>query len=264
MAERGRPPAGSGDGAESPLPAGYGSLDAGFPAADPAPPRRRPSRADPGASGDAERPSPSPMRPWARRALRPPAASPAFPASSTQPGVPLPTGVPLPGPPPTGRSTTASVPPDPPGRLGGVALSYSDADVVEGPVRGRRHPHQKVRVVRGVRSKRLIRRVDVWTVFKVSFIFYLLALVALVVAGVIVWNAASAFGFIHTIEKSVRTLFSLKTFTLHPRTALAYGSGIGALLCVVGVVVNVLAAVAYNLISDLVGGIQVVVVSEPG
>jgi hypothetical protein len=134
---------------------------------------------------------------------------------------------------------------------------------VEGPVRGSRRPRQKVRVVRGIRSKRLVRRIDVWTVFKVSLVFYLLALVALVVAGVIVWDVASAFGFIHSIEKSIRTLFSLKTFTLHPASTLKYGTAIGGLLCLVGVVINTLVAVTYNLISDLVGGIQVVVVTEP-
>lgn len=142
------------------------------------------------------------------------------------------------------------------------ALRYDDAEIEEGPVRGRRRPRQKVRVVRGVRSRRLVRRIDVWTVLKVSFVFYLLALVVLVVAGIIVWNVAVAFGFITTIEKSVRTLFSLKSFTLHPGPTLAYLTAIGGVLSIVGVIVNVLAAVTYNLISDVVGGLQVVVVTE--
>ena len=130
-------------------------------------------------------------------------------------------------------------------------------------MRGTRRPRQKVQVVRGVRSRRLVRRVDVWTVFKVSFVFYLLALIVLLVAGVILWNVATSLGFLTSIEKSVRTLFSLKTFTFHAGATLAYAGAIGGVLCLVGVIVNTIAAVTYNLISDLVGGIQVVVVSEP-
>jgi hypothetical protein len=121
----------------------------------------------------------------------------------------------------------------------------------------------KVQVVRGIKSRRLVRRLDVWTVLKVSVVFYALAVVSLLVAGVILWNLAATFGVVHSIEKSVRTLFDLKTFTLHPGAVLGYAVAAGALLCVVGVMLNVIAALLYNLISDVVGGIQVVVVSEP-
>lgn len=188
------------------------------------------------------------------------AAGPAAPGALGAPvrGAPVPAGrrrqAPVrPGGPDDGADTRT---------VAGPALRYDDAEIEEGPVRGRRRPRQKVRVVRGVRSRRLVRRIDVWTVLKVSFIFYLLALVVLVVAGIIVWNVAVAFGFITTIEKSVRTLFSLKSFTLHPGPTLAYFTAIGGVLSIVGVIVNVLAAVTYNLISDVVGGVQVVVVTE--
>jgi hypothetical protein len=141
---------------------------------------------------------------------------------------------------------------------------YADdaADVVEGPVRGRLRPRQKVKVVRGVRSRRLVRRIDVFTVLKVSIAFYLLVLVVLVIAGVIVWNVAEAFGLITSIDTSIRTLFSLKSFTLHPDSTLEYGTAVGGVLCVFGALLNTLVAMLYNLISDVVGGVQVVVVTE--
>jgi hypothetical protein len=244
MSDGGYPVIGAGDTQESPLPAGYGSLDAGFPSAEQETLERRREVRGNGGPPRREDPQVIPSRPWARRSRE---VDPAAP---------------LDGPAPAAPTREAPPPARPARREPPQTARYADADIVEGPVRGTRRPHQKVRVVRGVRSKRLVRRIDVWTVFKVSLVFYLLALVALVVAGVIVWDVASAFGFIHSIEKSIRTLFSLKTFTLHPASTLKYGTAIGALLCLVGVLVNTLVAVTYNLISDLVGGIQVVVVTE--
>jgi hypothetical protein len=117
-------------------------------------------------------------------------------------------------------------------------------------------------LVRDVHSRRVIRKLDVWSVFKVSFIFYLCVLFVLVAAGVGIWNVAAAFGVITTVDKSIRSLFALKSFRLHPITALVWGSAVGAGLCLLGVVVNVVASVFYNLISDLVGGIQVISLSD--
>jgi hypothetical protein len=122
---------------------------------------------------------------------------------------------------------------------------------------------QRVRVTRGVHSRRLVRRVDVWTVFKVSLVFYLLVLLIVLVAGVVVWNVAQAFGLIHNIEKSIRSLFDLTSFHLHPLPVLGYTALGGAALTVVGTLLNVVMALLYNLISDIVGGVQVVVVTDP-
>jgi hypothetical protein len=122
---------------------------------------------------------------------------------------------------------------------------------------------QKVRVVRSTSSRRLVRRIDTWTVFKVSFVFYLLALVILVVAGIILWNVAEAFGTIASIQKSAKSLFDLSHFVIKPIPLLEYTTGGGAILCVLGTVVNTVVALLYNLISDVIGGVQVVVVTEP-
>jgi hypothetical protein len=126
----------------------------------------------------------------------------------------------------------------------------------------RRFRRQKVRVLRSTSSRRLVRRIDTWTVFKVSLFFYLLGLAILVVAGVILWNVASTFGTITSIQKSVKTLFVLNSFVLKPIPLLEYTAAGGGVLVVLGTLVNTTAAVLYNLISDVVGGIQVVVVTE--
>jgi hypothetical protein len=113
-------------------------------------------------------------------------------------------------------------------------------------------------------SRRLLRRFDTWTVFKVSLVFYLLLLVIVLASGVVVWSVAVNLGFIADIDKAVRSLADDRSFTLHPGNVLLYSALTGAVLALFGTLLNVIASLLYNLISDVVGGVQIVVVSEPG
>jgi hypothetical protein len=88
-------------------------------------------------------------------------------------------------------------------------------------------------------------------------------MVVTLLAGVALWNVASALGTITSIDKSIKTLFDLKTFTLRPGPVLAYSLAGGAILVVIGTLVNVMIAVVFNLISDVTGGLAVRVVSHP-
>jgi hypothetical protein len=161
-----------------------------------------------------------------------------------------------------------AVPGGPPGSPNGFRADNRDLDDTEvttaqalGPKR--RWRRQKVRVVHSTSSRRLVRRVDTWTVFKVSLFFYLLGLAIVIVAGVILWNVASTFGTIASIQKSVRSLFDLTNFVLKPVPLLEYTAAGGGVLALLGTIVNTVAALLYNLISDVAGGVQVVVVTEP-
>ncbi len=127
---------------------------------------------------------------------------------------------------------------------------------------GSRRQQRKATRPQWAQSKRTIRHLNVWTVFKVSLVFYFMLLVAVLVASVMLWYVADAFGAIQTIEKSVRTLFDLSKFTIHPSEVAKYTSMGGAILAVCGTLANVLAAFMYNLISDLVGGLRFDVVDE--
>jgi hypothetical protein len=114
-----------------------------------------------------------------------------------------------------------------------------------------------------IRTRQVVRHVETWTVLRVSAIFYALALVVALLAGVVLWNVASALGTVTSIDKSIKTLFDLKTFTLRPLPVLAYSAVVGVVLVIVGTLVNVMAAVVFNLISDLIGGVAVRVVATP-
>jgi energy-converting hydrogenase Eha subunit A len=105
---------------------------------------------------------------------------------------------------------------------------------------------------RDTRNRLVVRRV----------IFYFGVLVVMLVAGALLWNVAAALGIIDDLNKAIRTLFALSTFKLHPLVALGWTAVIGGALCFLGVVVNVFAAIMYNLISDIVGGVQVTVAAD--
>jgi positive regulator of sigma E activity len=104
---------------------------------------------------------------------------------------------------------------------------------------------------------RVVTNVDVYSVAKVSIVFYMILLVIFVVASILLWLVADLFGAVDSIQRSVRSLFDVKTFVLHPVTIALYASAAGAILAVAGTIANVLAAVVYNLISEVVGGIRI-------
>ncbi len=126
---------------------------------------------------------------------------------------------------------------------------------------GRAPRRRSKRRAERVRSRVTIRHIDVLTVARVSLVFYFLVAIAVVVASVLLWYAANAYGNLTSIEKSVRTLFDLKTFTLHVDRVAEYTAAGGLVLALVGTLVNILAALTYNLICDIVGGVRIEVES---
>ena len=67
---------------------------------------------------------------------------------------------------------------------------------------------------------------------------------------------------IHNFDKFIKDLFSLDSFHL-AGTAILEATAIGGLvLVIIGTGCNVLVAVIYNLISDVVGGVEVTVLEE--
>ncbi len=112
------------------------------------------------------------------------------------------------------------------------------------------------------RVSRVVRRVDAWSVLKVSLILYALAYLILLVAGVLLWKVAIETGTLANVEGFVRELFGLTTFELHGKDLYRASWTIGAFLVVAGTGLNVTVAVMFNLITDLVGGVRVTVLEE--
>jgi hypothetical protein len=140
--------------------------------------------------------------------------------------------------------------------VGPVTLP-DDAQLVsdlEAAARTRRRPRRRVVPAR---TRATVRHLSISSVLRVSIIFWLVMLAAVVVASVLLWIFADAFGSLPSIEKSIRTLFSLKSFKLHPGQVAFYTFLGGLVVSIAGVFANLLFALIYNLIADVVGGVKV-------
>lgn len=108
----------------------------------------------------------------------------------------------------------------------------------------------------------MLRRLDPWSVLKVSLVFYLCCYVVAMVAGVLLWRLADSTDVIANIESFVMDYGGFETFEFEPDLILQGGLLVGAVLVVLATGLTVLGAVLFNLISDLVGGVRVVVIEE--
>lgn len=138
----------------------------------------------------------------------------------------------------------------------GGAKPKSKAAPAKGPRVGRR-PRRKLRARK---VDRIIRRIDPWSVLKVSFLFSLSLWVVFMLAGMILWTGAVGSGAIDNVEDFITDLFALESFQFEGGQ-LFRGAALGGFIMVlVSTGFSVLLAVLFNLISDLTGGIRVAVV----
>jgi len=111
------------------------------------------------------------------------------------------------------------------------------------------------------RARQVIRRFDLWSVLRFSLIFYLCMFLILLVAGIVLWIVATITGVRGNIENFISDLIASKFHFLGLQ--LLRGAAIGGLLLVlIGSAVNMVMAVLYNLISDVVGGIEISVLED--
>jgi Transmembrane domain of unknown function (DUF3566) len=125
------------------------------------------------------------------------------------------------------------------------------------PTAMRPAPVDSKRKARRRHARVVIRKVGPWTVFKVSIVFYLCVMLVLLGAGVILYGLLGAIGALDSTTRLIRDLFADQTFVINGRWLFTRGLGIGLLMVVVWSLINVFVAFLYNLISDLVGGVEV-------
>jgi Transmembrane domain of unknown function (DUF3566) len=258
-----------------------------------APPSTAPA-AQNGAAGSHLAPGTMPLTAAAAPVSSPPQSAPAAPNGRPAPPPP-PVGPP---PPPIGPPTgpvvawptpaPTQVPPPPPGTITGpygpertnghlraAPLPSVDPDARPEDTQPlpKRPEHARTanrgwaarrrgRKMRARKVRRQIRHVDPWSVLKFSLLFYLVLFLVILTAVVLLWNAAASTGLVDNIESFVEELFGFETFQFEPSQMLRASALVGLVMVVAGTAMNVLMAVLFNLISDLVGGIRVTVIEE--
>ena len=102
----------------------------------------------------------------------------------------------------------------------------------------------------------MIRKIDPWSVLKFSLLFYFCLLLIMLLGSAIIFAILKAFGVINNIEKLIRDL-SEATFTISGGSIFRWLFLFGLLGAVVQSAVTVFLAFLYNLIADVVGGIEI-------
>jgi len=111
------------------------------------------------------------------------------------------------------------------------------------------------------RVTRVIRDIDVWSVFKVGIIFHLVLYVIVLIAVSLVWSVANSTGTIDNIENFFES-FGWETFSFDGSALFGNFAAFGLLAALLGTALWVVGAVMFNLITELVGGVRVTVLEE--
>ena len=110
------------------------------------------------------------------------------------------------------------------------------------------------------RVRRILRRIDPWTVLKVSLVFNAIAALIFVLGTWVTWSLVLRRG----IPDRIIDLFESLTLTITIEGELYFR--IVVLLAIIGAILMTafmtLGAVLYNLIADLVGGLEIAVLEE--
>jgi hypothetical protein len=138
----------------------------------------------------------------------------------------------------------ATVAPPEPAPAGGPARTERGRPTGPVPARSR-----QARVV--------LRKLGPWSVLKISFVFYLCVMVVIIGAMMILYAILGAIGSLDSLTRLIRDLFADQSFEIHGGWLFSRGLAIGLGLVVLWTLINVFVVFLYNLLSDVVGGIEV-------
>jgi hypothetical protein len=107
-----------------------------------------------------------------------------------------------------------------------------------------------------------VRHFDLWSVFRVSALIYGSFFLVALVAGVALWIVASATGARHSVEHFIASALLLKQFRFASLTIGLAATGIGLVVAAAATGATVAVAGFYNLVSEVVGGVELTIVQE--
>lgn len=107
-----------------------------------------------------------------------------------------------------------------------------------------------------------VRRLDIWSVVRITLLFNVALLVILVIAAVVIWIVAAALGAISGLEEFLGSLLSAKNFRFASVQILEGFVLVGLVMVAITTIMATVAALIYNLFAEWTGGIEVVLVEE--
>jgi hypothetical protein len=109
----------------------------------------------------------------------------------------------------------------------------------------------------------VLRRVEPWSVLKLSIIYYLALFLIILVAGALLWAGASTIGVIENVE-SFMVDIGFDDFRFVPSKLLGGMALAGLVLVVAGTVANVIMCALFNLMGDVTGGLKLTLQEDAG
>jgi hypothetical protein len=125
--------------------------------------------------------------------------------------------------------------------------------------------HEVEKHVAGARRAEVVlRRVNAWSVLRISLLFYFCVMVILVFALSIVYWVLGIMGVLNSVSDVLTNILETgdANYVINGQWLFLRALVIGAAWVVIWSLVNMLLALLYNLIADVVGGIRITL-AEP-
>jgi len=116
-------------------------------------------------------------------------------------------------------------------------------------------------VRRGRRVKRVLRRIDLWSVLKLSLVVYTCLYIAVLATLAAIWGILYQSGNVDKLQSFLGDV-GLENFTFYGNQMFRACAAIGAVGVLAGTVITVLATALVNIISEMTGGIRLIVIEE--
>ncbi|NLD78083.1 MAG: hypothetical protein GX643_15615 [Acidimicrobiales bacterium] len=114
---------------------------------------------------------------------------------------------------------------------------------------------------RGRRVRRVIRRIDLWSVLKLAIVLYTCLYVAVMVTLALLWGLAYSSGQIEKVQSFMADV-GMDNYRFYGDQMWRACAMIGAVGVLAATIITVLTAALVNVISEMTGGIRVVVIEE--
>lgn len=114
------------------------------------------------------------------------------------------------------------------------------------------------------RVKRTVKRVDPWSVLKMSLFYYSIFFVVWMIGVAVLFSVIESTGVFQTIEEVGDSIEveQLANFEISMGVVLRWAAYIGGGLVLLATIVNVILAFLYNLGSDIIGGVEMTFVER--
>lgn len=107
----------------------------------------------------------------------------------------------------------------------------------------------------------MVRRIELWSVLKLSLVLYTCLYLAVLATLVLIWGVAYSSGQIENLQSFLSDV-GLQNYRFYGDQMFRACAAIGAVGVLAGTVLTVLTAALINVISETTGGIRLVVIEE--